>query len=759
MIRIVATLIFLLFATPAWAVQTTLFAMKTFDGTAGQGLPTYDAKFQVPSGASTPVISTPAGTADCVGGTCSVRVTTGDGGEAFTDDQFLQFTFAEAPSASTHRQLVCARINAAGGLTQAVCAGVIFNTDNSANIFGFRCTTTTACTQQTDVLGVAIVGTTINIQTVGSDVTVRIDGVLKARFATAFTSGLPGVILTDRQMDDLSAGSVAGEFNTGATSTAASCAIADVRDAINVAFDGAMTQIPAGTCSITADAIRLQTGKRVYLRGAGTTPDWNTRGAATSSNTIFAFSKTTGMFTLIESPFGNHRLSNITITIASGASVPSGLGIIGINDRVAGAYPVVIDHVTIAHAGNNSARSVAFGGGRGVFTNNLITGPSVFNGIGGVDCHLQSNETPSWESSHTLGMGDVVASSASVATGGNHLYVENNEMRAISQAVDASESCRIVFRYNTMINSPFLAHGADSGENGTRHAEIYNNTFTCSGSYGNALTGYWVHQRGGGPWIYTDNTFGAITGVCTNGGSPSDNEATAAIYKLFGAGTAANPSFGACWYSKADHTLTRENATTARLTSASPHGLLTGQTISVTGAVPTTYSVFAATATKISDTVLTYPFASGDPAGSATTQGFYSGDGFNASGSPPGKYPSFHQAGWGWVTGATTTTADGSPMQKDPNKPTRGQDLEPSYYWNNSDATPASSGIIRFNQADNCGNGYDVADFFQVNREWYARAPQAGDPVLTSYTKYAYPHPIVEALHTGWPEQLQIQVR
>jgi len=98
---------------------------------------------------------------------------------------------------------------------------------------------------------------------------------------------------------------------------------------------------------------------------------------------------------------------------------------------------------------------------------------------------------------------------------------------------------------------------------------------------------------------------------------------------------------------------------------------------------------------------------------------------------PPFGYPVTRQIGWGW-SGGGTTTQDGFR-----------QDLEPTYFWNNTnntdgDIVPGDSGV------DTCGNQLHTADYYKQNREWYLSAKPG-------YVKYQYPHPLVQSAPLAAP--------
>lgn len=95
-------------------------------------------------------------------------------------------------------------------------------------------------------------------------------------------------------------------------------------------------------------------------------------------------------------------------------------------------------------------------------------------------------------------------------TGKKNNYVEQNDIIGFAtEALDCSDQCRMVWRYNRQLMSGLSSHGPDSGQGGgLRYLEIYNNLmkFTVNdSSCTNTLNmDYWINQRGG-PSVIADN--------------------------------------------------------------------------------------------------------------------------------------------------------------------------------------------------------------------------------------------------------------
>jgi hypothetical protein len=104
---------------------------------------------------------------------------------------------------------------------------------------------------------------------------------------------------------------------------------------------------------------------------------------------------------------------------------------------------------------------------------------------------------PSWMSPSTMGSLD--------STGTANTYVEDNTWNNCTlQSFDCGDNARVVLRNNTFNNSGGSSHGQDTGPNGVRQIEFYNNTciFSTSGTT-KAGTAYplplnwWILFRGG----------------------------------------------------------------------------------------------------------------------------------------------------------------------------------------------------------------------------------------------------------------------
>jgi hypothetical protein len=105
-----------------------------------------------------------------------------------------------------------------------------------------------------------------------------------------------------------------------------------------------------------------------------------------------------------------------------------------------------------------------------------------------------------WTSSPTYGANDT--------TGTSNIYVEDNQILNVQEAIDIDDNCRGVIRYNTFRDAISGTHGADTSPSGVRHFEIYNNTFTFAG---HSMVNQWVFIRGGSG-VIVDNVLPDIPG-------------------------------------------------------------------------------------------------------------------------------------------------------------------------------------------------------------------------------------------------------
>jgi hypothetical protein len=247
-----------------------------------------------------------------------------------------------------------------------------------------------------------------------------------------------------------------------ATVTATSCAQSAVQAAINAAGVGDAVVVPAGTC--TWAGITLNKG--IHLQGSG------------ASNTRIAM---TGPISMSKHSTWSVALSGFSLSSDSSR-------ILVVDGSWTDAPPLIFDNVFTVSGNGNAIRYETNGG---VIYRNTFNGTWNESGIQ----HKAIGQSASWTTADTMGTKD--------ADGRRNLYVEDNVFNNLTnQGTDFDDNSRVVFRYNTMNFSSFNSHGLDTSEAGIRHFEIYNNSFTYTGSGVNQNWQIWL--RGGTGVIYAN---------------------------------------------------------------------------------------------------------------------------------------------------------------------------------------------------------------------------------------------------------------
>jgi len=266
------------------------------------------------------------------------------------------------------------------------------------------------------------------------------------------------------------AGALATSSAHAATVNAASCAQTEVQNRINAAVAGDVILVPSGTCTWGAMTI----GKAVHVQGSG----------VGKTNVDLS-----GTLSIVKASNGSVRVSGISFA-SSGASP-----MISVTGAWSAAPPLIHNNAFTA----NGANIMRYETNGGVIYANTFTGSADTNGI---QHKLPTNEGQSWTTADSLGNRD---------TGGvKNLYVEGNTFNGLSNvATDFDDGARVVFRYNTMINSGVNSHGLATSHVGVRHYEIYNNTFRYPSESVNQ--NWWMWLRGGTGVIF-GNTVDNIVG-------------------------------------------------------------------------------------------------------------------------------------------------------------------------------------------------------------------------------------------------------
>lgn len=274
---------------------------------------------------------------------------------------------------------------------------------------------------------------------------------------------------------------------------AASCEAADVQAAIDAASDGEVVGIPAGSCAWTT-GVKIE-GKGIHLTGVSL-------GDVTITNDA-------GNDTLLELiTDDSHHVELSGLRLIEGATTADA------HLAVFGSQRAVKVHDNYFETNGGLLRSIRWGSPRGVvwrnefFSNRQDDQAIVF--LGAAD---------SWTTADTMGTRDV--------DGESNVYVEDNLFRELYvQALDPDSNSRVVIRHNRFESSGMASHGADTSEAGTRHWEIYDNTFTfvdlggCTNTETAPLNWYFFIR--GGTGVIADNVMPDIAS-CVWGDKPEIN--------------------------------------------------------------------------------------------------------------------------------------------------------------------------------------------------------------------------------------------
>lgn len=263
----------------------------------------------------------------------------------------------------------------------------------------------------------------------------------------------------------------------GATITAASCASADVQAAVDLANDGDTVVIPVGSCSWT---VGLSVNKGIHLKGA-----------VAGEVVLIHDAGTEYLLEITEDDTHLTEISNLRFVDGTGTAD-------GHLAVYPGGRPVLLHHCSFETDGG-LVRSIRWVPNRGViWGNEFFSNEQDDQAI----VIVNNNDLQSWQTASTMGMDD--------PDGESNVYIEDNVFRSIFlQALDPDSNSRVVIRHNLFDESGNASHGADTSEFGTRHWEIYDNTFTftdhgdCDGSLTAPLN--WFFYVRGGTGIIADN--------------------------------------------------------------------------------------------------------------------------------------------------------------------------------------------------------------------------------------------------------------
>lgn len=260
---------------------------------------------------------------------------------------------------------------------------------------------------------------------------------------------------------------------------AASCERADVLAAIAAARPDQEVVVPAGECHWTAG---VDVTGIVGLRGAG------------DATVIVHDAGAESLFDVSERADRSIELSHLLLRQGTGgAEAWQGMFVhLGGDGR-----PALLHHLRMEMT-TSSRRAMRIDSHHGVVFE------CTFDGAGNdVSAIAIFGASDSWSTPHTMGTADT--------DGTANVYLEDDEfLRIPFQALDPDTDSRVVIRHNRFAESAMSSHGADTSDVGTRHWELYGNTFefTDHGDCDGSLTAnlpYLFFVRGG-TGVITDNT-------------------------------------------------------------------------------------------------------------------------------------------------------------------------------------------------------------------------------------------------------------
>ncbi len=286
---------------------------------------------------------------------------------------------------------------------------------------------------------------------------------------------------------------VPGYACTGTSPNLTAANWADVAACHTSAAQGDKITVTTGSATVTTNTV-ITKYVRIICGGACTLTD-NTANASDLIN-------------ITESTEGHTRLEGFTFIQGSAAHTnPNGVIVL---TNATGGQGILIK-------GNSYSTSLTSGDFiiakvmRGVIWNNSATGTpqgaNCYNNAGFVRQYTVGLTGP-WTEPPFYGDDDT--------NGDKNLYIENNTIQNVFEAIDIYENGRAVVRYNTITNSGTLNHGADTGNLAGRHMDIYNNTFVwdttpiCSGNP--AGVNSFLYFRGG-PALIHDNVIPDLTSM------------------------------------------------------------------------------------------------------------------------------------------------------------------------------------------------------------------------------------------------------
>ena len=235
--------------------------------------------------------------------------------------------------------------------------------------------------------------------------------------------------------------------------------VGDTQSAINAARPGATVQIPNGSYAWNS-AITID-GKWIRLEGQ------SLEGVTITDNC-----NTNGIILVKESRAGNIEVSNLRLVSGAIAGPNGSYHHLRVFHTPAGK-PVLLHDCYIESNGGAVAYSVEWRANQGLIWNCKFS--SNYNFAGGIQFIYP--DSSSWMTASTMGTADV--------SGTSNVYVEDCTFTGMFLGcMDLGDNSRTVIRHCTFDNSAIYSHGQDTGPDGARHWEVYDNKFiyTPSGS-------------------------------------------------------------------------------------------------------------------------------------------------------------------------------------------------------------------------------------------------------------------------------------
>lgn len=263
-----------------------------------------------------------------------------------------------------------------------------------------------------------------------------------------------------------------------ATINASSCAQTAVQSALAAASVGDTVVVPGGSCSWSG----LTINKAIHLSGAG---------IGVTNITI------NGSNTITKQSAGIIRISGFSFLKAGGGTASKGFVV---NGSWRNAEPVVIENNDFKISDSGLFLLSVAGG--------VIIAKNSFTG-GWDDSFIQPKEPSdaerSWATADTMGTRDTSGKL-------NHYIEENTFYGGTNQGIDADDSTRVVYRYNTLTYSSFNSHGLDTSSAGVRHWEVYHNTFRHDGGSTQIANQSWAIWIRGGTGVIFNNSIADLAG-------------------------------------------------------------------------------------------------------------------------------------------------------------------------------------------------------------------------------------------------------